>query len=491
MEVDISANGIIICANRGPVSFVPSAQGAHRWRTGPNGLVAVVLPALRAFGGSWIFAAETAADRRVAESLRRGFPLPLLEDGVALHPVAVPPDAYREYYEEFAVGLLGMLFHYLFPMPGVLRDGLDLNKSWPAYRKVNEIFARQIVETHRDSPVLVQDYHLLLVADEVRRLDSGFGQPLIYFHHVAWCQSDYFGMIPSSLRSHILRAMTSYDVVAFHSSRWADSFMACCDRYLDGVICEPGVIRHDRGETRVAISPAAIDRDHVLEGARHPEFQVWQQKLRVMAGGRWTLGRVERADLWKNPLRGLLAVDEFLRTTPDAEGRAWFPVLLSPTRTWRSDYRSYLTQVQDTADRINATHEGIQGGRPVEIFTAEGTFESDRALALAIMSVADAMIANPAFDGLNLIPKEAAIVAEGDPVVIVSENAGVYDELAGIALKVNPFDVGDTARALRTAFRMPPEERRRRADALRARVSSRTSRMWIEEQLSPTRTSTA
>ena len=42
------------------------------------------------------------------------------------------------------------------------------------------------------------------------------------------------------------------------------------------------------------------------------------------------------------------------------------------------------------------------------------------------------LLVNAIFDGMNLIAKEAPLVNERDGVLILSENAGAYDELKDI-----------------------------------------------------------
>jgi trehalose 6-phosphate synthase len=74
-------------------------------------------------------------------------------------------------------------------------------------------------------------------------------------------------------------------------------------------------------------------------------------------------------------------------------------------------------------------------------------------------------------------------VNERDGVLILSENAGAHEELGAWALSVNPFDVEGTADAIAEALEMPVEERRRRAEAIRAHVRANDVRTWIAAQL--------
>src|SRR3712207_7644890 len=49
------------------------------------------------------------------------------------------------------------------------------------------------------------------------------------------------------------------------------------------------------------------------------------------------------------------------------------------------------------------------------------------------------------------VAKEGPLLNERDGVLVLSREAGVWEELSGTAIGVNPFDVTGTARALATA----------------------------------------
>jgi trehalose 6-phosphate synthase len=110
--------------------------------------------------------------------------------------------------------------------------------------------------------------------------------------------------------------------------------------------------------------------------------------------------------------------------------------------------------------------------------------EDDRDRALAALSMSDVLLVNPVRDGMNLIAKEGPLLNAVDGTLVLSHQAGAWEELgrAG-ALGVNPFDVTATAEALHTALSMPADERRRRASSLRTAVLGRTAADWWEDQL--------
>jgi trehalose 6-phosphate synthase len=108
---------------------------------------------------------------------------------------------------------------------------------------------------------------------------------------------------------------------------------------------------------------------------------------------------------------------------------------------------------------------------------------SDHSGALTLMAMADVLVVNPLWDGMNLLAKEGAAVSERDAVLILSRNAGAADELGADALLVNPFDVSELAGAMEAALDMDVAERRRRAQRMRAAATAAPPADWFARVL--------
>jgi trehalose 6-phosphate synthase len=102
---------------------------------------------------------------------------------------------------------------------------------------------------------------------------------------------------------------------------------------------------------------------------------------------------------------------------------------------------------------------------------------------VAALTRYDVLLVNPVRDGLNLVAKEGPLLNQTDGVVVLSREAGAWDELAGSAIGINPFDVTETAGALDLALAMDDAERSSRAGALRSTVRGRTADDWFADQL--------
>ena len=183
--------------------------------------------------------------------------------------------------------------------------------------------------------------------------------------------------------------------------------------------------------------------------------------------------RVDRLEPSKNILRGFLAYEALLQRHPRLRGRISFLAFLVPSRTGLREYGHYGREVQNAVDRINARF-GRAGWRPVQLF-----YENDYAQALAGLSIADVVLVNPLVDGMNLVAKEAVVVSQRDAVLVLSETAGAFDQMADGALSVAPADVVGTADALATALAMPLDERRRRLARLRRGVEREDISWWL------------
>jgi trehalose 6-phosphate synthase len=102
--------------------------------------------------------------------------------------------------------------------------------------------------------------------------------------------------------------------------------------------------------------------------------------------------------------------------------------------------------------------------------------------ALAALALADVLVVNPVWDGMNLVAKEGPSVSERDTVLILSRNAGAADDLGDGAILVNPFDTVELAEAIGTALAMPSEERAYRAKLLREQAAALPPQDWFSRQ---------
>jgi trehalose 6-phosphate synthase len=198
-------------------------------------------------------------------------------------------------------------------------------------------------------------------------------------------------------------------------------------------------------------------------------------------GGRRLILRVDRIELSKNLLRGFLAYEDLLRTRPEWRGNVVFAAFVYPSREGLPEYLAYRQEVETLAARINSQW-GVPGWTPILLDTSDNFPRS-----VAALRRYDLLLVNPVRDGLNLVAKEGPLLNDRHGVLALSREAGVWEELGGVALEVNPFDVAGTADVLAAGLAMDAEDRVTHARALRKLAAARTPRDWLEDQLAAAR----
>jgi len=437
---------LIIVSNRGPVTFDRGAGGARVARRGGGGLVTALRGLVEHHDVTWIAAATTDEDRKVAAE---GSSEPAF--------VAPEPGAYHGYYNVVANPMLWFIQHGLWGRG--LRPDLDeaFHAAWRDYETVNRLFAERVVvelDNNPDAAVLFQDYHLYLAPGYVRAARPG--AELAHFVHVPWPVD--WTILPEAMRRAVHEGLLANDVVAFHTARWARNFEASCDEIVGGhdrTHVTHHAISIDTAEfDALAQSDAVLDEERAIEAGR-PEKLVL---------------RVDRTDPSKNIVRGLEAFSLLLDVHPEWRGRAQMLALLDPSRQSIPEYVEYVAAIERTAEEINARHP-----RAIDLQVADNFTRS-----VAAYKQFDVLLVNAVYDGLNLVAKEAPLVNTRDGVLVLSENAGAHEELGEWSLTVNPFDVWGQAEALHEALSMDAAERKRRRDGICDQVRTHDVHAWLD-----------
>jgi trehalose 6-phosphate synthase len=471
---------LIIATNRGPVSFAAGADGKLRPRRGSGGLVTALGQVGRHVPITWVAAAMSEGDRRAADDPDLLRAAAGGDDRVRLRFASVDRSVYEQAYNVVANPFLWFLQHQMWNLPERPNIDAGLVRAWSrGYVPLNEAFARAVlsqVRGDRTPRIMLHDYHLYLAAEAIRRARPN--AILSHFTHIPWPPSSIWLTIAPAMREAIAGGLLANDVVGFQTERYAHNFLRMVESFVPraNVDYETGTVRHGRRTVRARAYPISIDVEATrrIAGSRAARRRAAQ----LLEGTRERIiVRVDRLEPSKNILRGFLAYEALLQRQPRLRGRVSFLAFLVPSRTGLREYGDYGRTVQSAIDRINARF-GRAGWRPVQIF-----YENDYAQALAGLSIADVILVNPLVDGMNLVAKEAVLVAERDAVLVLSETAGAFDQMADGALAVAPADVVGTADALARALAMEPDERRRRLASLRRGVEAEDITWWLRRQL--------
>ena len=184
--------------------------------------------------------------------------------------------------------------------------------------------------------------------------------------------------------------------------------------------------------------------------------------------------RVDRTDPAKNVPRGLQAFALLLERRPELHGRVGMLALLDPSRQEIPEYIDERRRIEEAAAAVEARFPGALRLRIADDFHQ----------SIAAYKQFDVLLVNAVMDGLNLVAKEAPYVNARDGVVVLSVNAGAYEEIGAWTVPVDPLDVEGQADALEAALALPEEERRARLDAIRKHVRRHDLSRWIDAQLS-------
>ncbi len=232
------------------------------------------------------------------------------------------------------------------------------------------------------------------------------------------------------------------------------------------------------GAPPTVVTPLAVDADDLARAAGSDACAAAGARLDDAFGDRTVLLRVDRVELSKNILRGFQAYDLLLEEQPALRERVVFAAFVYPSREGLPEYLAYRTEVEGLIERINERW-ATPGWTPIV-----HEVDDDFPRSVAALQRSDVLLVNPVRDALNLVAKEGPMLNRRDGVVVLSTEAGAWDELGDAgALGVNPFDVAATADALHAAITMAPDERARRAAALRERAGARSPADWLAEQL--------
>jgi trehalose 6-phosphate synthase len=453
---------LIVVSNRGPVVYGRDAAGERVARRGGGGLVTALGSLVAHHDVTWLASALSAEDRAVAaeaggeafeERARDGSPF---RQRLIVHDERV----YALAYGVVANPVLWFLQHGLWEL---LEPGRDLERAWAeGYVPYNRAFAETVAEELERAPdaaVFFHDYHLYLAPRLVReRLP---GARLGHFVHIPWPEPDAWGRLPGPIARAIHDGLAAADVVGFHTARWRDAYVRSCASVLGKPPSGAAVVHP------ISVDPAELDTLAASEAVLAAEAELVANRPELL------VVRVDRTDPSKNVVRGFDAFGLLLERHPELSGRVRLLALLDPSRQEIPEYAAHLAAIEAAGAALSQRFPGALDLRLADDFPA----------SVAAYKQADVVLVNPVCDGLNLVAKEAPLVNARDGALVLSRNAGAYEELAPWVVGVDPYDIGEQADALAEALALPSEERRRRLDAIRAHVRTHDLSEWIAAQL--------
>jgi trehalose 6-phosphate synthase len=427
----------VIVSNRVPV---PSVRG----RAGGLAIVLrdAITPGTLWFGWSGHTAAENSSAATIAE-----------HDGVEYATIDLSHEAYRNFYVGFANSVLWPLLHFRLGLIEFRREDLE------GYRAVNEVFARALVKLLRpDDVVWVHDYHLIPLADELRRL--GVANRMGFFLHIPFVPSSVFTALPQG--EELLKDFCAYDVVGFQTAEHHHDFLDSVRRILKYPVDQNSDIASPRGTVRSIVAPVGIDVREFMRQAEQAGRGKNTRRLKDSLVGRKLMIGADRLDYSKGLPNRFEAFNRLLTRFPEHRNAVSFLQIAAPSREEVMEYAALRPVLNRMAGDINARH-GTFDWVPLR-YMSQGLARSTLA---GFYRLAQVGVVTPLRDGMNLVAHEyVAAQDSNDPgVLILSRFAGATRYFED-ALVVNPYDPDEIAEAMHEALNMPLEERKRRHQRL-------------------------
>jgi trehalose 6-phosphate synthase/phosphatase len=445
----------------GPVVQVPA-----------SGMVTALEPIMRACSGTWIAHGSGTADRQVVDSHDR-VRVPPEDPSYSLRRVWLSAEEEQGFYYGFANEGIWPLCHLAYVRPAFRET------DWHQYQAVNKKFAEVLAAESRskDPLILVQDYHFALLPRLFRERKPA--ATIALFWHIPWPNAETFGVCPWKLQ--ILTHMLAADILGFHTRYHCQNFLATVDRFLECQIDHEHMTVTLGGRVcRVVPYPISIEWPPRWL-ASLPDIKTSRESVRARHGiaSNVCLGLgVERWDFTKGIVERFFALEALLDKDRSTRGKITLLQVAAPTRSKLPAYQALQAQTLSEVRRINDKF-GSDNWRPIVLID----HHQEPREVFELFRAADFCIVNSLHDGMNLVAKEfVAARDDQDGVLILRTFAGASRELPE-ALLVNPFDVSETAAAMRNAMQMGRDERRERMKLMRRTVKENNVYRWAGRML--------
>jgi alpha,alpha-trehalose-phosphate synthase [UDP-forming] len=434
----------------------------------PSGLVTALEPVLCACAGTWLAHGNGTADRDNVDRHDR-LAVPPDDPRYTLRRVWLTKEEEEGYYYGFANEGLWPLCHIAHTRP-IFRAA-----DWKQYQAVNRKFADALLEEMKDCDkpvVLLQDYHFALLPRMIKqkRPDAR----VAIFWHIPWPNPEAFGICP--WQRELVEGLLGADMVGFHIQSHCNNFLQTADRVLESRIdWEHFTVQRLGHRTTVHPFPISVDvADQSSEPSTESAYDGRSALLKNLDVEALFLGvGVDRLDYTKGILERFSAVERFFEKYPRYQGQFTFVQIGAPSRNHLKRYHDLEAEIEAEAGRINWRFQKDKW-RPIVLLNRQHSHKEIEPYYKA----ADLCLVTALHDGMNLVAKEF-VAARNDEngVLVLSIFTGAARELRD-ALQVNPYDLDQTAEAIRTALEMDPDEKQSRMQQMRRAIREHNIYQW-------------
>jgi trehalose-6-phosphate synthase len=462
----------VVVSNREPYIHTFSGEKVV-YHIPASGLTVALDPVMRACGGTWIAHGSGEADREVVDKDNK-VGIPPEDPRYALKRLWLSKEDEEGYYFGFSNEALWPLCHLVYTRP-VFEES-----DWKAYKKVNEAFARSVLEEVGDKKafVFIQDYHLTLLSRLIK--DKHANITTAQFWHIPWPHRQAFRICP--WQEEILHGLLGNDLLGFHIRHHCNNFLDTVDRAIEARVDWDSyeVTCGDR-KTAVRFFPISVDFEVLSRFARSREVTAETEGLRkqLKLAGKIVGVGFDRLDYTKGIIDRLRAMGRFFEKYPQYKEKVVFVQAGVPSRVEIADYKNLSAEIERVEEETNSR---LASGdwKPI-IYLRE--HQSQTAL-MALRRLADFFVVSSLHDGMNVVAKEfVASSFDEDGALILSPFTGSARELTD-AVFANPYAIDHFAEAIKTAVEMPKAERQRRMRNMRQVVRENNIYKWAADIIS-------
>jgi trehalose 6-phosphate synthase len=308
----------------------------------------------------------------------------------------------------------------------------------------------------------VHDYQLGLVSEYLAQRQSSISS---FFWHIPWPAT-----LPIGAESHvaeIANGLLRFRKIGFHLQAYAENFRAFVQQHLPEytVSCDGSIISRSGRQIDVIANPAGVDSGFWYGAARAGE--------RISPLNVPYILSVDRADYTKGIVERIEAIRILFRDNPALKGKLQFVFVCQQTRSGLAAFDQYWERCQSLY-RECINEFGSDEWTPIVWLPAMKPEELAKWYACA-----DLMLVNPLVDGLNLTAKEfVASTMLSDSALVLSQGAGVWQELGDNSTTISRCTPADIAEAIKKALAEPSLQRRTKMNALKRTVRQNSLDKW-------------
>jgi len=462
----------VVVSNREPYIHTFSG-GEIVYQIPASGLTVALDPVMQACGGIWVAHGSGDADREVVDKDSK-VGIPPENPRYALKRLWLSREEEEGYYSGFSNEALWPLCHLVYTRP-VFEES-----DWQTYKKVNEAFARSVLEEVGDKKafVFVQDYHLTLLSRLIK--DKHPNIVTAQFWHIPWPHREAFRICP--WQEEILHGLLGNDLLGFHTRHHCNNFLDTVDRAIEArVDWDRYEVTCGGRKTVVRPFPISVDFEALSRFARSQEVAARAEELRerLNLADRIVGVGFDRLDYTKGIIDRLRAMGRFFEKYPQYKEKVVFVQAGVPSRVEITDYKKLSDEIERVKEETNA-RLATRRWKPI-IYLREHQLPTE---LMALRRLADFFVVSSLHDGMNVVAKEfVASRFEGDGVLILSPFTGSARELTD-AVFANPYAIDHFAEAIKVAVEMPKAERRRRMRQMRQVVRENNIYKWAADIIS-------